>query len=313
MRLGFGLPQMGPSAGPETLIAVARRAEELGYESLWVADRTLVPVNPRAPYPASADGSLPDLYKRVLDPLDTLTFVAAHTQKIRLGTSVLNVPWYAPVLLARRLATLDVLSGGRLIVGLGIGWSPDEYEVAGVPWKERGARATEIIEALKVIWTSDPVEFRGRHYTIPKSFISLKPLQKPYPPIYVAAYTPLAMQRVATHADAWFPAGIPIAALPETFEGIREMARAAGRDPSAIKLIVRANLAITENAIEGERTDFTGSLVQITDDIHRVSETGAAELLLDVQVGEGSILSVDETLARMEQLKDASGERRRLT
>ena len=123
MRIGFALPQVGSAVGPETLVTAAQRAEDLGFDSLWVLDRILWPTNPRAPYPIG-DGSLPVKYKSVLDPLETLTFVAAHTRRIALGTSVLNLPWYNPVLLARQLTTLDVLSAGRLQIGFGIGWSP---------------------------------------------------------------------------------------------------------------------------------------------------------------------------------------------
>ncbi len=161
MRFGFALPQVGSAAGPEGLVMVAKRAEDLGFDSLWVLDRILWPINPRAPYPIG-DGSLSAKYKSVLDPLETLTFAAAHTGRIALGTGVLNLPWYNPVLLARRLTTLDILSGGRLRVGFGIGWSPDEYEAAGVTWEERGKRADELIKALKKIWTTDPVEFQGK-------------------------------------------------------------------------------------------------------------------------------------------------------
>jgi alkanesulfonate monooxygenase SsuD/methylene tetrahydromethanopterin reductase-like flavin-dependent oxidoreductase (luciferase family) len=127
---------------------VAKRAEDLGVDCLWVLDRLLWPVNPRAPYPLG-DGSLPVQYKNVLDPVETLTFAAAHTSRIALATGVLNLPWYNPVLLARRLTTLDILSRGRLRVGFGIGWSPDEYEAAGATWQDRGKRADESIEMLK--------------------------------------------------------------------------------------------------------------------------------------------------------------------
>ena len=135
-------------AGPEAVIMVAKRAEELGFDSLWVLDRILWPVNPRAPYPLG-DGSLPVQYKNVLDPLETLTFAAAHTSRIALATGVLNLPWYNPVLLARQLTTLDILSRGRLRVGFGIGWSPDEYEAAGATWQDRGKRADESIGDAK--------------------------------------------------------------------------------------------------------------------------------------------------------------------
>src|SRR5215510_12847490 len=178
MRFGFALPQVGSEAGPEALVMVAKRAEDLGFDSLWVLDRILWPINPRATYPIG-DGSLPVQYKSVLDPLETLTFVDAHTRRIALGTGVLNLPWYNPVLLARRLTTLDVLSGGRLRVGFGIGWSPDEYEAAGASWKTRGKSADEYVSALKAIWTTDPVEFEGTSFNLAKSYISLKPVQKP--------------------------------------------------------------------------------------------------------------------------------------
>src|SRR5215831_18586224 len=200
MRLGFALPQIGAVAGPEAVVAVAQRAEALGYDSLWVLDRLLWPVNPQARYPLG-DGSLPEQYKRALDPVETLTFAAALTRKIALGTSVVNLPWYNPVLLARRLTSLDVLSCGRLRVGLGIGWSPDEYEAAGTEWKTRGKRAEEYVSAIKKIWSSDTVEVQGSDFAVTKSTFGLKPIQKPYPPIYMAAYVPSAMSRVAKEAN----------------------------------------------------------------------------------------------------------------
>lgn len=300
MRLGFALPQVGSAAGPDGVITVARRAEDLGFDSLWVLDRTLKPLNPKAPYPVG-DGTLPDKYRRTLDPFGTLTFAAAHTRRVALGTSVLNLPWYTPVLLARQLTTLDVLSGGRLRIGFGIGWSPDEYEAAGTPWNERGKRADELMRALKTIWTTDPVEFQGHYYRIPKSFIGPKPVQKPHPPIYFAAYTPPAMRRVARQADGWFPVGIPIAGIAQMFDGIKAMAQEAGRDPAALELIVRANVEILDAPLGKDRADFTGTLEQLADDVAATRKLGAAELLFDVQWSPG-VETVDHIVARMEQL-----------
>jgi probable F420-dependent oxidoreductase len=305
MRLGFALPQIGPIAGPDALVTVAQRAEALGFDSLWVLDRILYPVNPRTPYPATRDGVLPDLYKRVLDPLETLTFVAAHTRRVALGTSVLNLPWYPPVLLARRLTTLDVLSGGRLRVGFGMGWSLDEFEAAGAPMQERGKRADEIIDALKAIWTTDPVEFQGQYYRIPKSFIGPKPVQKPHPPIYMAAYTPPAMKRLAKEANGWFPVGVPLSALAGMFEGIKGMAKEAGRDPAALELIVRANVEFSDAPLGEGRADFTGALEQIVGDVAETRKLGAAEIVFDVQFSPG-VETVDTIVARMEQLRQAA-------
>src|SRR4029077_6793225 len=221
-------------------------------------------------------GSLPVKYKSVLDPLETLTFVAAHTRRIALATGVLNLPWYNPVLLARRLKTLDVLSAGRLRVGFGIGWSPDEYEAAGVTWEERGKRADESIKVLKKILTTDPVEFQGKYYQIPKSVIGPKPVQKPHPPIYMAAFTPSALKRVAIEANGWFPCGIR--GIGPMFEGIKGMAKDAGRDPSALELIVRANVEIHNTPIENDRADFSGTLEQIAEDVTIARRLGVPEI-----------------------------------
>jgi probable F420-dependent oxidoreductase len=300
MRFGFALPQVGSAVGPESLVTVAKRAEDLGFDSLWVLDRILWPVNPQVPYPIG-DGSLPVKYKNVLDPLDTLTFAAAHTRRIAVGTSVLNLPWYNPVLLARRLTTVDILSAGRLKVGFGVGWSPDEYEAAGASWQERGKRADELIQALKKIWTTDPVEFHGKYYRIPKSVIGPKPVQKPYPPVYMAAYTPAAMKRVAAEANGWFPVGIPLSGVGPMFEGIKNMAKEAGRDPSALELIVRANVEIHNSPIQKDRVDFTGTLDQIAEDVKTTQKLLATEIVFDAQFSPG-VETANDLVSRMEQL-----------
>lgn len=301
MRIGIALPQVGSDAGPEALTQVARRAEDLGFDSLWVLDRILFPVSPKVPYPLG-DGSLPEKYKRVLDPLETLTFAAAHTRTMGLGTSVLNLPWYNPVLLARRLATLDVLSRGRLRIGLGMGWSPDEYEATGVPMPERGRRADELLRVLKTIWTTDPVEFRGEYYRVPRSFIGPKPVQKPHPPIFMAAYTPDAMKRVAKEADGWFPVAIPIGATGQMFDSIKEMALEFGRDPAALKLIVRANVDLCDSPVGENRADFSGTLDHVARDIAATREAGASEIVLDVQFA-SAVNSVEDMLGLMEPLR----------
>jgi probable F420-dependent oxidoreductase len=241
-------------------------------------------------------------YKRVLDPVETLTFVAARTERIAVGASVLNVPWYNPVLLARRLATLDVLSGGRLRLGFGVGWSPDEYEAAGVPWNTRGKRMDDCVRAMKAIWTTDPVEIAGADFKVARSFIGLKPVQKPHPPIYMAAFTPSAMKRVAREANGWFPVGIPLSAVGQMFEQLKAMAQGAGRDPKSIELVVRGNIEFTASKSSKERADFTGSLDQIAGDIEATKKLGASELVCDVQFSPG-VETVDDILRRMEEIQ----------
>jgi alkanesulfonate monooxygenase SsuD/methylene tetrahydromethanopterin reductase-like flavin-dependent oxidoreductase (luciferase family) len=186
-----------------------------------------------------------------------------------------------------------------------MGWSLDEYEAAGVPMHERGKRADEIMAALKTIWTTDPVEFQGKYYRIPKSFIGPKPVQKPHPPIYMAAFTPSAMKRVAKEANGWFPVGVPLSAIPQMFEGIKGMAKEAGRDPAELELIVRANVEFSPAPINQDRADFAGALEQIAGDVARARKLGAAEVVFDVLFSPG-VETVDDILARMEQLYQLS-------
>ncbi len=281
MRVGFNLPQIGPAATPQAVVKVARRAQALGYESLWVSHRLLYPVNPQTPYPAAPDGRLPEAYRHVLDPLSLLSFAAAQTSRIALGTSVLNAPYYNPVVLARQLTTLDVLSGGRLRVGLGLGWSKDEFDAVGVSMKERGRRAEEFVRILKAIWTTDPVEFHGVYYHVPRSFIGPKPMQKPHPPIHLAAFTPAALKRAATLADGWSATALPIEAMAQMIAQLGEMVKAAGRDPTALKVILRAFLHLTPQPLGEGRQIFSGSLEEVRGDIERVRGLGIDEVFFD--------------------------------
>jgi probable F420-dependent oxidoreductase len=301
MRYGFVLPQVGPMAGPDALITVAQRAEELGYGSLWVTERLLYPVSPRTSYPPSADGSLPAPYRTVLDPLATLAFVAAHTRRVRLGTSVLDMPYYNPVLLARQLTTIDVVSQGRLDVGLGQGWSSDEFEAAGAKFRARGGRADEFIQVLKAIWTTDPVEFQGEYFRIPRSIIGPKPVQKPHPPLYLAGYTPGAMRRVAETGNGWNPAGVPVEPMARMLLAIRAMARDAGRAAEEVDLVVRANCHLTDEPEPNGRAAFAGSIDQLVDDTKAVEALEAAEIFFDVQYSP-NVNTTSDVVERMEHI-----------
>ncbi|MCI0720053.1 MAG: LLM class F420-dependent oxidoreductase [Acidobacteria bacterium] len=302
MRLGFALPNIGPLGGRESVTRVAQRAEELGYHSLWVIERLLWPVKPQSPYPATPDGALPEPYKHVLDPLETLTFAAAVTKKIALGTSVLDIPYYNPVMLARRVSTLDVLSGGRVRLGLGLGWSQDEFDAMGADFKKRGAQADEFLQVLKAIWTTNPAEFRGKFYSLPKSHIEPKPVQKPHPPIIMAAFVPAALQRIARAADGWNPVGIPPDGMKQMFDGIKQMARVAGRDPEKLEMIVRANLEVHEKPRPKNGFIFSGTWEQIKTDAEACRSIGAHELIFDPTFMTGA-QQLDRWLALMEQCR----------
>jgi probable F420-dependent oxidoreductase len=280
MRIGIALPHIGPQATPDTLIRAAWRAEALGYDTLWVLERELYRLRPRTPYWGSADGRLPEPYQRVFAPLETLAFVAAYTNRIGLGTSVLDMPFYNPLILARQLATLDVLSEGRLRVGLGQGWM-EEFEATGASLEDRGRRADEFIRVLETVWGDDPVSFEGECFRIPSSIVLPKPAQRPRPPIYLAAFAPAAVARVGRLAAGWNPARIPAAEMARTMDTIRATARAAGRDPDRLELIVRANLEVTEAPLGDGRAIFAGSLDEIEEDVRAVHAIGATELFFD--------------------------------
>jgi alkanesulfonate monooxygenase SsuD/methylene tetrahydromethanopterin reductase-like flavin-dependent oxidoreductase (luciferase family) len=166
--LGFGLPVSGRWAAPDTIRRTARRAEELGYVSLWTFQRVLYPVA----------GALGPSHESVLDPVLPLAYVAAHTDRIRLGTATICAPFTAPALLAKTLTSLDVLSGGRVNAGLGMGWLPEEYAAAGVPYERRGERMDEYLRCLEALWTQDPVEFAGEFYTVRRSHVGPPPVQR---------------------------------------------------------------------------------------------------------------------------------------
>jgi len=302
MRIGFVLPQLGPAAGPDAIVHVAQRAEALAYDSVWVTERLLYPLNPQTPYPGTPDGLLPAAYKRALDPLETLTFTAAHTKRITLGTSVLDMPFYNPVVLARRLTTLDVFSGGRLRIGFGQGWSKDEYDAAGASPRGLGRRGDEFIQVLKTIWTTDPVEFHGRYFHIPKSIIQPKPVQKPHPPIYLAAFSPGALKRAATLANGWNPAGVPVDGMAQMMASLRSMAQAAGKDPASLELVVRANLMITTQPLGKERGIFSGAPEEIESDIKAVRTLGATELFFDATFSTGT-RSENDFLRILEEIR----------
>ena len=303
MRFGCMLPNLGALGGPDALIRVAQRAEALDYHSGWVADRLLYPVAPRTPYPVTPDGSLPEYFKRCMDPVEALTFVAAHTRRLTLGTSVLNMPFYNPVILARRLATLDLLSGGRLRVGLGQAWSVDELEAVGADPTARASRADEFVAVLKAMWGPDPVGFQGQHFRVARSIVGLKPVQHPRPPIYMAAYVPPALRRTAGLADGWLPSSVPIAGMEQMAPQIQALVRQAGRDPGRFEIIYMASAEVTSSALdEAKRGPLHGSAAQVRSDVGRLRDVGVTEI-----IGWSSGDTLDAALASLERFREAAG------
>jgi probable F420-dependent oxidoreductase len=247
-----------------------------------VFERLLWPITPQTPYPATPDGSLPEEYQIMLDPLETLTFVAANTNKISLGTSVIDMLFHNPVVLARRFASLDVFSQGRSIAGFGIGWSKDEFQVSNVPFSNKGKRADEYVKVLKKIWTEQEVEFKGQYYSIPQSVIGPKPIQKPHIPIYLGGFSPNTIKRIVENdLNGWLGIIGGIASLgyvESIIKGFRDEATKANKTLDSFKIVLLAYPDLKENPStaddDGNRPTLTGTVDQIGRDITKIKEMG---------------------------------------
>jgi probable F420-dependent oxidoreductase len=306
MKIGFGLPTGGAWATPEAIDAVARRAESRGYSSLWTFQRLLYALEPRNEYYGAPGGVWPEVFKRTLDPIVVLTLAAAATRAIRLGVSVLIVPFYEPIVLAKQLATLDYVSHGRLEVGLGIGWSLDEFEAVGAAASERGARADEFIRCLKTVWTQERVEFAGRYYRIPPCRVEPKPVQRPHPPILVGGYNDAVFRRAAEVGDGYTGGNIPLADMATAVKRVRTAAERAGRDPAAFPIVCRGAFNMTDAPLGPGRRPLWGSAAEIRDDVQRYAEAGVTELFLDPNFQPGGAV-LDRVLVQMDTLAPAAG------
>lgn len=278
------MPQLGKQASRRNLIQFAKKAEESGFDSVWLLERLLWPINPQTPYPATPDGSLPVDYQNVLDPLETLSFVAANTERISLGTSVINGLFHNPVVLGRRFTTLDILSEGRAVCGLGIGWSKDEYQASNIPFKDRGKRADEFLQALKMIWTDDVVQLKGEYYNIPPSKIGPKPIQKPHIPIYLGGFSPNTFSRIVKYdTNGWL--GVlfgPLDQLESTANTIKQIASKANKDPNSFEIILLTYPTILEskNLVGDKRFPMTGTIEEIGNDISEIKRIGINHIIL---------------------------------
>ncbi|MGW1626063.1 TIGR03619 family F420-dependent LLM class oxidoreductase [Streptomyces sp. NPDC002172] len=275
MRLGLALPTFGPDATAEGILRISRTAEEAGYDSLWTGDRALAPPVPGAPYP-SGDGEMPRVYENHMDPLVALTFAATHTTRVRLGTSTLNGLWQPPIVLAHSLTTLDVLSQGRLAVGLGLGWMPEEYTAVSVPWKGRGARLDETLDVLEKYWTSDVFFHQGPLFTIPETVVGLKPSTRPAPLVLLAAFTPGGLRRIGRRLDGWLPVAMPLPHLMGMWDVVRKEAAAAGRDPEKLRIALRVNPELTDTPTDPGGMPRAGTLGQYADYARAAAEAGGS-------------------------------------
>ena len=221
----------------EDYIRVAQRAEELGYSSLWLADHIVVPKKIDAPYPWTADGSVGfPLHAPFPDPLVLLSHIAAKTQHILLGTSVLIVPNRNPLQVAKAVATLDMVSGGRFLFGVGVGWLKEEFDVLKESFSERGKRTSEYIRIMKALWQGGPVGFTGSFFNFPEVYAIPTPLQKPHPPIIFGGESIAALKRVADLGDGWQPGSMPLEVLRARITQLKNLMAQKGQDFSRLSL-----------------------------------------------------------------------------
>lgn len=275
MKIGFGAPVSGAWATPGDLADFAARSERAGYASLWSFQRLLVP-----------EGSdMQPVYQSVLDPMAALAYAAAATSAIRLGVAVINLPFVSPAYLAKQAVTVDILSGGRLDLGLGIGWMPEEFTVTGASMARRGRRAEEYVAVLRELWSGGPSEFNGEFYQVPRGAVEPKPVQPGGPPVILGGLARPALERAGRIADGWVTSSrADLSRIAEGVAVIRDAAATAGRDPGHVRIIcrgvVRAGTEVAGRA--GGRRLLSGSYEQIRQDTQWLGGQGVTELFYDL-------------------------------
>src|SRR6266487_3763599 len=271
--LGCGVPVSGAWATADSQVRLIELAEDLGYRSAWTF-RRLLPAEPDARSGIAA-------YHSVLDPVVSLAHLAGRTKRIRLGLAVLNMPYFSPALMAKQLTTLDILSAGRLDVGLGSGWSREEFIASGVPYQHRGERAEEFLRALHSLWTDDVVDLSGRFYRIPPARMLPKPVQRPHPPVLIGGGAEPALRRAGRLADGWISAALAdLRHIDEPIAIVRQAAREAGRDPDTLRFVSRGPVRLGP-AGPADRRPLTGSVEQVRGDLDDLHGKGVTEVFLD--------------------------------
>ena len=291
MKYGFTLPGRGQIATPERLGIIAKKGEEFGFDALLTGDHILVPRKISSPYPYTEGGEFPGSDSgESMEQITLLSYIAGQTNKIRLVTSVLIVPHRNPLVAAKSLATLDVLSGGRLVVGVGVGWMREEFQALGLPpFEERGAVTDEYIRAFKELWTEDDPQFEGKYISFDNISFLPKPLQKPHPPIWVGGESRPALRRTAELADGWYPLGsnptFPMGTPEQLNAGLERLAQYAerfGRDPKTIETIYRTHqFELTKTPAGPGRLPFVGDADQIAEDIRSYQDMGVTTMVWD--------------------------------
>lgn len=273
------LPHLGKDVGRDSLIGFAQTAEKIGIHSAWASDHVCWPAQFESKYPYSSDGSFPaPSGLGWLDPIGTLLFVAGCTEQIRLGFTVLILPYRQPVATAKQLATIDVVSEGRLILGVGVGWMREEAQVLGMPWDNRGRRSDEQLEIFEALFQEETPSYDGTYYSFPQVRFEPKPIQQPLP-VWVGGNSPAAFRRTARFGHAFHAAFEPLDVVEKEWEQVREACEAIARDPDELDLSLRMFLDPSETMEPAK--SIGGSVDQMVDTIGLCQEIGITHILLD--------------------------------
>ena len=281
MQFGVTVNNLGGVTQPDLLIRLAQRIEELGYDSLWVSDHVVMPVKVESRYPYNSRGVVGiSSEEDILEPFTTITFLAAATQRLRLGVSVLVLPYRHPVLNAKMLTTLDVLSGGRTILGAGVGWMKEEFDALDADYEHRGQVTDEHIKIFKALCTQDDPSFEGQYYQVNGIKFLPKPVQKPHPPVWVGGITSRAMYRAAILGDGWHVVRMRPHEVARGRDKVLRIRSEHGLERDGFQISIRTTAHVTDTPLGEGRTPLTGTAQQIVDDVKRYQEAGVEHIVM---------------------------------
>jgi probable F420-dependent oxidoreductase len=303
MRIGVTVPNVHERlAGRTTIEAVARMADDLGFDSIWCNDHVVIPgeSNGGGAEPAYAAAYGQQRRQNVYEPLITLAYLAAVTRRVLLGTSVYLLALRNPVLAAKQAVSLDHLSDGRLVLGVGVGWLEGEFAALGVPYRQRGSRTDEAIAVLKALCDQDRAEFHGRHHSFSGVDFLPKPVQRPHPPLWIGGRSDAAVRRAARAGDAWHPSHLTVDELRQRIPELRAECERVGRSPDAVTVTTRRKLALASSPADAEAARvLQGDAGAIAATVAELEQVGVAHLIVEVPgTSEGELLENLDWLGR---------------